>query len=122
MAQKILIIEDDSFLQGLVATKLTKEGYEIVTAANGEEAVKVADEKKPDFILLDLVLPGMDGFEVLSKIRKNDSLKKTPIIVFSNLAEDKDMAKAKELGANEFMVKSNFTLDELAVKIKEILA
>ncbi len=122
MAQKILIIEDDSFLQGLVATKLTKEGYEIVTAANGEEAVKVADEKKPDFILLDLVLPGMDGFEVLAKIRKNDSLKKTPIIVFSNLAEDKDMAKAKELGANEFMVKSNFTLDELAVKIKEILS
>ncbi len=122
MAKKILIIEDDSFLQGLVATKLTKEGYEIITAANGEEAVKVADEKKPDFILLDLVLPGMDGFEVLTKIRKNDNSKKTPIIVFSNLAEDKDMVKAKELGANEFMVKSNFTLDELAVKIKEILS
>jgi two-component system alkaline phosphatase synthesis response regulator PhoP len=122
MAKKILIIEDDSFLQGLVATKLTKEGYEIMTAVNGEEAVKIADEKQPDFILLDLVLPGMDGFEVLTKIRKNDNSKKTPVIVFSNLAEDKDMVKAKELGANEFMVKSNFTLDELAVKIKEILS
>ncbi len=122
MANKILVIEDDSFLQGLVASKLAKEGYAVVTAASGEEAVKVADEQKPNLILLDLVLPGMDGFEVLTKIRKNEALKKTPVIVFSNLAEEKDMSRARDLGANDFMIKSNFTLDELAVKIKEMLA
>ncbi len=122
MSKKILIIEDDTFLQGLVATKLTKEGYEISTASNGEEAVRVANEKSPDIILLDLVLPNMDGFEVLEKIRKTELLAKTPVIVFSNLAEEKDMAKALELGASQYMVKSNFTLDELAEKIREVLA
>lgn len=121
MPKKILIVEDDSFLQGLTASKLAKDGYAIVTASNGEDAVKMADAEKPDFILLDLVLPAMDGFEVLSKIRKNEALKKTPVIIFSNLAEEKDMQKAKELGANEYMVKSNFTLDELAAKIKAMI-
>ncbi len=121
MPKKVLIIEDDTFLQGLVATKLGKEGYEVSTAGDGEAAVRVADEKLPDIILLDLVLPNIDGFEVLAKMRKNEALKKTPVIVFSNLAEEKDMAKAIDLGANEYMVKSNFTLDELAEKIKDIL-
>jgi DNA-binding response OmpR family regulator len=121
MQKKILIVEDDSFLQGLTASKLSKDGYTILVAANGEDAVKIADTEKPDFILLDLVLPSMDGFEVLAKIRKNDALKKIPVIIFSNLAEEKDMLKAKDLGANEYMVKSNFTLDELAQKIKEML-
>jgi DNA-binding response OmpR family regulator len=121
MPKKILIVEDDSFLQGLTASKLSKDGYTILVAGNGEDAVKIADAEKPDFILLDLVLPAMDGFEVLAKIRKNDALKKIPVIIFSNLAEEKDMIKARDLGANEYMVKSNFTLDELAAKIKEML-
>jgi len=121
MAKKVLIIEDDTFLQGLVATKMAKEGYDISTAGDGESAVKTADEKVPDIILLDLILPNMDGFEVLAKVRKNESLKKTPVIVFSNLAEEKDMARALQLGANAYMVKSNFTLDELAEKVKDVL-
>ncbi len=119
--KKILIIEDDSFLQGLVASKLGKDGYSIVTAANGEDAVRLADSEKPDCILLDLLLPSMDGFETLTRIRQNEALKNTPVVIFSNLAEEKDMARAKALGANEYMVKSNFTLDELAAKIKGML-
>ncbi len=121
MDKKILITEDDTFLQGLVSSKLSKAGYKIVVANNGEEAVKMAMAEKPSLILLDLVLPGtMDGFAALQKIRETD--KKTPIIIFSNLAEEKDMAKGKELGANEYMVKSNFTLDELAAKIQTMIS
>ena len=121
MAKKILIVEDDTFLKGLSATKLGKEGFDVLTAGNETEAEKIIKENMPDFVLLDLVLPGSDGFEILKKIRENPKMANTPVIIFSNLAEDKDIAKAKELGANDFMIKSNFTLDELSDKIKQIL-
>jgi DNA-binding response OmpR family regulator len=121
MAKKILIVEDDTFLKGLSATKLGKDGFEVITAGNAEEADKALAENVPDFVLLDLVLPGTDGFGILKKIRENPKMANTPVIIFSNLAEDKDIAKAKELGANDFMIKSNFTLDELSDKIKQIL-
>ena len=121
MPKKILIIEDDSFLQGLAAGKLSKDGFQVLTASTGEDAVKIADSENPDFVLLDLVLPTMDGFTVLEKIRSNAALAKTPVIVFSNLSEDKDIARARELGATDFMIKSNFTLDESSDKIKSIL-
>lgn len=118
MSKRILIVEDDTFLQGLVATKLGKEGYDVVTASNSNDVSTHIEEKTPDFILLDLMLPDVDGFSLLKKIRENVALRTTPVIVFSNLSEDKDITKAKELGANDYMVKSNFTLDELADKIK----
>jgi DNA-binding response OmpR family regulator len=122
MAQKILIVEDDSFLQGLAAGKLTKSGFDVHTAGNIAEAEKTLEEIVPDLIILDLVLPGgTDGFGILKKLRENAKTKETPVIIFSNLAEEADMNKAKELGANEFMVKSNFTLDELVTKIQELL-
>ncbi len=121
MAKHILIIEDDTFLQGLAASKLSKEGYEVSTASNVDEASKVIEEKTLDFILLDLVLPGTDGFGILKKIRENLKTTNLPVIIFSNLAEDKDIMKAKELGATDFMIKSNFTLDELADKIKSLI-
>lgn len=121
MAKHILIVEDDTFLQGLAASKLSKEGYEVSTASNIDEASKVIEEKTLDFILLDLVLPGTDGFGILKKIRENLKTTNLPVIIFSNLAEDKDIMKAKELGATDFMIKSNFTLDELADKIKSLI-
>ena len=122
MAKKILIIEDDTFLQGLEATKMKKEGYEIMTAGNSVEAFKVIEsENKPDLILLDLLLPEVDGFMILEKIRQNKSLLAIPVIVFSNLSEDKDIKRAQKLGISEFMVKSNFTLDELAKKVKDLI-
>src|ERR1035437_8170107 len=122
MAKSILIIEDDLFLQGLEATKLKKEGYEILTAINSVEAFKIIDSKiKLDLILLDLLLPDVDGFMILEKIREDKTLLTIPVIVFSNLSEDKDIKRAQKLGINEFMVKSNFTLDELAKKIKDLI-
>ncbi len=119
--KKILIIEDDNFLQGLEASKLKKNGYEVIAASNGEEGMEKINEPGINLILLDLILPKIDGFEILKKIKETDTLKGVPIIVFSNLSEDKDMQKAKELGATSFMVKSNFTLDELEDHINKLL-
>jgi two-component system alkaline phosphatase synthesis response regulator PhoP len=121
MAKKILIVEDDSFLQGLASTKLEKEGFSVSGASNSEEATKILTTDIPDLVLLDLVLPGIDGFGILKNIRESEKTRTLPVIVFSNLSEDKDIKHAKDLGATDYMVKSNFTLDELADRIKEIL-
>jgi len=118
---KILVVEDDSFLQGLEVGKLKKEGYDVITASTGKEALEKIKEDDIDLILLDLVLPNFDGFEVLKEIRENEKTKKTPVLVFSNLSEEKDIKRAEDLKANDFMVKSNFTIDELAQKIKAML-
>ena len=121
MAKKILIVEDDSFLQGLASRKLRAEGYEVVGAANHTETFKALEGEKPAIILLDLLLPEVDGFEILKRVRENPATKSLPVIVFSNLSEDKDIKKAQDLGVIEFMVKSNFTLDELVQKIKTVV-
>jgi len=85
MAKKILIVEDDKFLRELIVKKLSSEGYEVPEAVNGEEGVKKIEEEKPDLVLLDLILPGMDGFEVLTQIKKNSELAQIPVIILSNL-------------------------------------
>lgn len=116
--KKVLLVEDDTFLQGISATKLAKEGYTVITAGTAEDAIKkLADN--PDILLLDLVLPGGDGYSVLQAMKETGVT--LPVIVFSNLTTDEDVAKAKEMGAKEYMVKSNFTLDELIEKIKVYL-
>ena len=118
----ILIIEDDDFLQGLEAKKLKKEGYDVLTASNSVDAFKIINgNTKPDMILLDLLLPDVDGFMILKRIREDETLKKIPVIVFSNLSEEKDIKEANKLGISDFMIKSNFTLDELADKIKVLI-
>ncbi len=118
---KVLIVEDDNFLQGLEASKLKKNNYEIATASTGEEGLQKIHEPGVDLILLDITLPQFDGFDILKAIRETEALKTIPVIVFSNLSEDKDIKKAKELGATDFMVKSNFTLEELMDRINKIL-
>ena len=120
--KKILIVEDDSFLQGLVSRKLTASNFDVSVALSATEGYKVLESGIiPDLILLDLLLPNIDGFEFLAKIRENPMLKPVPVIVFSNLSEEKDILKAKNLGITDFMIKSNFTLDELLEKIKSVL-
>ncbi len=120
--KKILIIEDDTFLQGLEAGKLTKSGFEVKTATTANAGLKILDDEEIDFLLLDLMLPGdKDGFAVLEEVRGKKGYKKTPIIIFSNLGEEAEIKKAKDLGANDFMIKSNFTLEELVEKINELL-
>jgi DNA-binding response OmpR family regulator len=119
--KKVLIIEDDSFLQGLEVGKLRKDNYEVSVASTGEEGMDKINEDGVDLILLDLILPKFDGFEILRKVRETEKLKHIPVIVFSNLSEEKDIKKAENLGATDFMVKSNFTLDELVDHINKIL-
>lgn len=117
MANKnILIVEDDSFLQGLAANKLQKAGFEVTTSSLGEEAMTKLVSEKYDCILLDLMLPDISGFEILKNMKENH--RKTPVIVFSNLSSDKDIKKAMDLGAVEYLIKSNFTLEELVEKVK----
>ncbi len=123
MQKKVIIVEDDSFLQGLAVSKLQKEGYEVSSASNSDELFKILETVKPDIFLMDLVFPGLGGFGSIKKIKENLVLSQIPMIIFSNLAEDKDFAQAEALGvpANNFMVKSNFTLEELVERIKTLV-
>ncbi len=121
MSQKILIIEDDDFLRSLAVTKLEKEGFQVVTAGNGQEGLAAAQQAIPDLIILDLMLPIMTGFEVLKNLKAADATKSIKVIVFSNLGEESDIKTCLDLGANDYLIKANFTLDELVEKIKGLL-
>ncbi len=121
MAYRILIIEDDDFLRSLAVTKLTAEGFVMEVAADGEEGLAKVMAQAPDLIILDLMLPKVSGFDVLEKVRANEATKKLKVIVFSNLGEEADIKKCLDLGVSEYLVKANFTLDELAEKIKIVI-
>ena len=119
---KILVVEDETFLVKIYAVKLKKEGFEVSIANDGEEAVKMAALVKPDLILLDLILPKMNGFEALEKIRSNPDNKKTPVIVLSNLGQEEDIKRAESLGADDYLVKANFSIQDIVSKIRATLA
>lgn len=121
MAYRILIIEDDDFLRSLAVTKLTAEGFAMEVAATGDEGLTKVTTTPPDLLILDLMLPNVSGFEILEKIRASEVTKKLKVIVFSNLGEETDIKKCLDLGVSEYLVKANFTLDELAEKIKIVL-
>lgn len=118
---KVLIVEDDKFLSELISTKLDKEGFNIALAGDGETGLKKAEEFKPEIILLDIMLPGMDGFEVLEKLKANAELKKIPVIILSNFGQESKVERGLQLGAVDYLVKANFTTGEIVAKIKEIL-
>ncbi|XOB42736.1 MAG: response regulator [Candidatus Nealsonbacteria bacterium] len=118
---KILIIEDDRFLRELISRKLTDEGFDAVGAADGEEGIKKVKEEKPDLILLDLILPSIDGFEVLSRIKKDESVKSIPVIILSNLGQKEEVEKGLKMGAVDYLIKAHFTPGEIISKIKNNL-
>jgi len=119
--KKILFIEDEFALQKTFGDIFKQEGYEMVSALNGEEGLKLAKSQKPDLILLDLILPKMHGFEVLKNIKSDAETKDIPIIVLTNLEGTADVEKALELGATTYLVKANYTLEEVISKIKKAL-
>ncbi len=121
MIKKILIIEDHSFLRELISQKLTEEGYEVVEGIDGEEGLKKAKEEKFDLILLDLILPGIDGFNVLKEIKEDKKLNQTPVIILSNLGQKEEIDKGTNLGAQDFLIKANYTPNQIIEKIKEKL-
>jgi len=123
MAKTILIIEDDDFLLGMEAKKMATVGYNVLTAINSANAFEILNNDKNlvDLILLDLLLPDVDGFAILEMIREHPVYGKVPVIIFSNIYEDKDIKRANALGVNQFLIKSNFTLDELVEKITTLI-
>lgn len=119
--KKILVVEDDKFLRELIVQKLNREGYEVSEAVDGEDGVKKIKEVKPDLVLLDLILPGIDGFEVLSKTKENSDLVSIPIIILSNLGQKDEVERGLKLGAADYLIKAHFTPGEIVEKIKIIL-
>ncbi|MDP2709324.1 MAG: response regulator [bacterium] len=121
--KKILLVEDDSFLRDICLKKLNKEGFEAVSAVDGEEAIKKAGEFKPDLVLLDIILPSIDGFEVLRALRASadNTVKDAPVIMLTNLGQEEDIAKAMKLGATDYLIKAHFTTEEIVKKVKNKL-
>ena len=118
---KILIIEDDQFLSELITKKLDEEGFKVVLALDGEKGWDMVQKEKPDLILLDLLLPGIDGFEVMERMKKDQTLSKIPIIVISNYGQESKIQRAMSLGAKDYLVKANFTTGEIADKVRSVL-
>ena len=121
MPKKILVVEDDRFLRELITQKLLREGYEVNEAVDGEEGVEKTKEIKPDVILMDLILPGIDGFEAISKIKENSELENIPIVILSNLGQRDDVERGLKLGAVDFLIKAHFTPGEIIEKIEKVL-
>lgn len=121
MGKKILFIEDESALQKTFGDILKQEGYQITSALDGEEGLRLAKTQKPDLILLDLILPKLHGFEVLKELKEDQGTKDIPVIVLTNLEGTGDVERAIELGATTYLVKANYTLEEVISKIKNSL-
>jgi len=121
MAKKILFIEDEQTLQKTLGDILRKEGYEVVSALNGEIGLRLAKTDKPDLILLDLILPVVDGFEVLKHIKNDPKIREIPIIVLTNLDKMEDVERALQAGATTYLIKTDYGLAEVIEKIKKVI-
>ena len=111
--KKVLVIEDELNLCKSIEEILSAEGYTVVTASDGEEGLRLAVSETPDLVLLDLILPKKDGFSVLKELRENEATSKIPVIVLSNLGEMEDVGRVLELGANRYLVKTDYKLAEV---------
>jgi len=118
---KILLAEDDKFISRAYKDGLERAGFDLILASDGEEAVSKIKTEKPDLVLLDIIMPLKNGFEVLEEVKKDPAMKDIPIIVLSNLGQDSDITKGRSLGAVDYLVKANFTMAEVVEKIKKYL-
>lgn len=121
MKKTILIVEDDMFLRDIIEKKLVSEGFETKSVIDIYEAERVLREKGADLILLDLLLPGAEGYELLSRLKNDQKRKNIPVIVFSNLSNEEDKQRAFRAGAFDFLVKAEHTPDTIVQKIKKAL-
>ena len=118
---KILLAEDDKFISRAYKDGLGRAGFNIITAFDGEEALEKIRQEKPDIILLDIVMPEKNGFEVLEEIKKDSQLKRIPVLILSNLGQERDIEKGKELGVVDYLIKSDYSMTEVIEKIKKYL-
>lgn len=119
--KKIMVVEDDEHISKVYEIKFAKEGIDVVLARDGEEAVVKITAEKPDVILLDLMIPKKDGFGVLEEIKKNPELVNIPVIILSNLGQKTDQDRALALGANEYLVKVDYSIQDVINKAKGYL-
>lgn len=120
--KKILLVEDDTFLSGMYVTKLNMEGFDVILASDGRQGLKMINEENPDLILLDIVLPKMDGFEILKEMKKKKKLKEIPVILLTNLGQKKDVEKGFSFGVKDYLIKAHFMPSEVVDKIKKALS
>ena len=117
--KKILLAEDDTFLSGLLKNRLTREGFDVTVVAEGDKVIATVKSMKPDLILLDIILPGKIGYEILEDLEKAGV--KVPFMVISNLGQDEDIERAKKYGAIEYFIKAHIAIDELVKRIAAFL-
>jgi DNA-binding response OmpR family regulator len=118
---RVLLVEDDDFLRKICRTKMEREGFNVSVAVNGKEALKKIIDGDPQIVLLDIILPAMDGFEVLKCVKKDPSKSSIPIIMLTNLGQESEVKKGFELGAEDYIVKAHLTIGEIIEKVREIL-
>ena len=118
---KILWVEDDIYLTDIISRKLALQGCTFIHAKTGEEALQIVEKEMPDIMMLDILLPGIDGFQILEKMKKDEKLKHIPVVLTSNLGQKSDIEKGESLGADKFLVKATVTLDEIIEEMKRIL-
>lgn len=119
--KRILWVEDDKLIGNILGKKLSNSGFDLVLAKNGEQAMQELAKQKPDAILIDLLLPGMNGFEILQQIRSNNSFKDVPVMVLSNLSKQSDVERTRILGAQKFMVKATASLDQIIAEVNNLI-
>lgn len=120
-SKKILLIEDDVFILGLLSDKFRQNDFEVDIAKDGEKGIEFLKSHRPDAILLDILLPKINGFEVLRQIKSSPVLAGIPVIIISNLGQKEEIEKAKQLGADDYIIKANFTTNEIVQKLNKIL-
>ncbi|MCK5332832.1 response regulator [Candidatus Parcubacteria bacterium] len=118
---KVLIVEDDVYISEMYKIKFESENYETIIINDGTKIIEIIEHKTPDIILLDIVMPVMDGFDVLKMIKSNEKYRKIPVIMLTNLSQKESIEKGFELGAVSYIVKSHFTPSEVVKKVKDIL-
>lgn len=118
---KVLLVEDDSFLVGMYVTKLELEHFQTFVASEGDKGLEVARSIHPDLVLLDIVLPKMDGFTVLEHLKSEEATRDIPVILLTNLGQQKDVNRGLALGANDYLVKAHYMPSEVVEKIKALI-
>ena len=119
--KKIVLVEDDSLMSSILATHLIKEGFNIISVTEGAQAFERIQAEQPSIVLLDIVLPGVGGFDILAKLKQDESTKSIPVLILSNLGSKEEIQRGIDLGAEDYLVKANSMVEEITGKIQKIL-
>ena len=119
--KKVLLVEDDKTISLMYKIKIETGGFEVLTADNGADGLELAKKQKPDIVMLDVILPQLDGFSVLEELKKDASTKNIPVVMLTNLGTEEDKEKGEKLGAADYLVKASLTPAQVEEKIKQYL-